>query len=178
MKAIDKNSSQYVDAQNKISTFNEYLDDIDSRPGYDIDILIRFFTEFENETAAIFQKYEQEAVSNAQSIASMIVESKQVGGTRGESIWIDTPKALLSSLILFTVRESHIDYSQHLGSVYRMLSELGVPSGPKTDKTYLDEIMDTFLPSDAIKLTQTATRIAGDRTKTSILVSTITPMQL
>ena len=177
MHSVDPSTSLYFNANNKVKEFKKYLEEIEGQSGYSTDVLLKYMKEFESECFAIFSKHEQEAVTNAQTIASMIVESKQVGA-RGESIWIDTPKALLASLILFVARESHMMHSQHLGSVYRMLSELSVPVNAKSDKTCLDTIVDAFLPSDAIKLTQTATRIAGDRTKTSILVSTITPMQL
>lgn len=180
MKTTDESNINFIKAKNKIDYFEETIETMQQDEGFDADILLRYLNEMKNECEEIFKEYEQEAVTNASTIAEMIIESKQVGSQRGESIWIDTPKALLTSLILFVARESHVEYSKHLGSTYRMMSDLSYPVDPSSRDatTILDTIFNAFKNDDAIKLSQTATRVAGDRTKTSINVSLIAPLQV
>lgn len=145
--------------------------------------LISYFEEVRTLEETIYKTHEQAAKTGSMSVADMVVESAQ-SGSRGDSIWIDTPKSTLSSIILFVCRESHIPNSRHLGSVYRVLAEMfpqieenkGQRNAP--EKGTWDIIMDNFVSTDAVVDAQTATKIAGDKTRSSILVSTVSPMNL
>lgn len=144
---------------------------------FSTDVLLSYYRELEKECSSYFTLCEQEAVKQAQNISGMIVEAGHAEGQRGESIWIEAPKALMASLILLTSRESHIPNSRHLSSVQGCLSELSTVVGRNGD-TILDTIMACMQPSDAVKLSQTATRLAGDRTKTSIYTSMAPTIQI
>lgn len=180
MATTEDTNINYIKAKNKIEYFEETINEISDDEAFSTDILLKYLTEIKGECEEIFAEYEQQAVTNASTIAEMIIESKQTGGNRGESIWIETPKALLTSLILFVARESHIPFSKHLGSTYRMMSDLSSPVDPtsRDATTILDTIFNEFKNEDAVRLSQTATRVAGDRTKTSINVSLISPLQV
>lgn len=175
-----ESSTLYLNAKTKIKEIEHVLKEFEETNELKTSFLLKYLYELDMEYDNIFKDCEQEASTNAQVIAEMLVESKQSGGRRGEAIWIDTPKALVASLILFVVRESHLPFSQHLGSVYRMLSDLTDALNPdgRDSKTTLDEITKSFLPNDVIRLNQTATRIAGDKTKASINVSSVSPIQI
>ena len=180
LKSMPESNENTVRAQNKIEAFKESIEKLESESIFSTESLLSFLVELQAESEETFRVYEQEAVTNAQTIAQMIVESGQTG-QRGEAIWIETPKALLAALILFVCRESHIPYSKHLGSAFRIMADLASTpekANGKSSKAPLDEILDSFKDGDAVRLAQTAQRIAGDKTKASINVSLVSPLQI
>lgn len=171
----------YLNAKGALAKYKNSKEEFVQNDKFTTDELIDFLSELQKDYEETFKIYEQEAINNAQTIAEMIVESKQSSGNRGESIWIETPKALLTSLIILVVRESIIPFSQHLGSVFRWESDLSKKANPQSrssDNTVLGTLTNSLLPTDAAFMASTADRVAGDKTRTSIEVSLVSAMQI
>ena len=160
--------------RHQIDQYNAYLDRC-HESGVTWDSVFFYLKEKENWYHAQFLTNDEAAMQNAKTIANMIIDSADTGRAKGEAIWSDGPKALISALILLTAREGlHVEES-HLGSVYMQLSTLMSPLDT-TGQTGIDVIMNNFLDDDSIKLSDAAMRIAPDKTKSSIVTSAISPM--
>ena len=161
--------------RHRVSVYEEFLQTID-KDGVTWDSLFYFLKEKEAWHYARFKDGDEAAMQNAQVIASMIIDSADTGHARGEAIWSDGPKSLLTALILLTAREGlHVEAS-HLGSIYMQLSTMMTPLDT-TGITALDVIVENFRDDDSIKLSEAAMRTAPDKTKSSIIVSAISPMK-
>ena len=183
LETINETSTLYSTSKTKIAKFQKFQQDIEENNGkLTTDTLIRYLKEVKDESEEVYKTYENDANTNAITISKMIVQSGNTSG-KTEDIWVNTPTALLSSIIMFIARESHIPYSKHLGSAFRILSDLSdnikaAPFGGNKDMTIMDKIFAGFEREDVIRLNQTATRLAGDKTKSSINVSLASPLQI
>lgn len=185
-KFVDSLNDSSKLKQNSLRTKNKFEDIVEKLEAnkdscFDISMILMYYEEVKEEYYQIYKEEEENATNYAQAIAKMIVDVSQSGGKKGEAIWTETPKALLTALITLLARESHIPNSQHLGSVFSFISELSDAaegSTPQQNKTKLDLIFDMFLQDDICRLKQSSVRIAGDKTKSSILVSAVSPMDV
>lgn len=161
--------------KHRVSVYQDFLDQLETE-GVTWDSLFFYLKEKENWHYAKFKDQDEAAMQNATVIAGMIIDSADTGHARGEAIWSDGPKSLLTALILLTAREGlHVEES-HLGSIYMQLSTMMTPIDT-TGITALDVIVENFLDDDSIKLSEAAMRTAPDKTKSSIIVSAISPMK-
>lgn len=161
--------------KHRVSVYREFLSQLETE-GVTWDSLFFYLKEKENWHYAKFKDQDEAAMQNATVIAGMIIDSADTGHARGEAIWSDGPKSLLTALILLTAREGlHVEES-HLGSIYMQLSTMMTPIDT-TGITALDVIVENFLDDDSIKLSEAAMRTAPDKTKSSIIVSAISPMK-
>lgn len=161
--------------KHRVSVYREFLSQLETE-GITWDSLFFYLKEKENWHYAKFTDQDEAAMQNATVIAGMIIDSADTGHARGEAIWSDGPKSLLTALILLTAREGlHVEES-HLGSIYMQLSTMMTPIDT-TGITALDVIVENFLDDDSIKLSEAAMRTAPDKTKSSIIVSAISPMK-
>ena len=145
-----------------------------------ISLLMRYFKELKEQHFHAYKDAEAEANIYARSIANMLVGTDSEH-QKGEKIWEDTPRALIVSIILFVCRETHLSTSAHMGSVFRFLSELSETqrSGrPNETRLEMDTLFSAFTPDDPCRLSQTSARVAGDRTKSSIMVSAVSPLEI
>lgn len=181
MKKSDPNSIPYKQSEKQRDEYMEIIKDVRDSEVLSTAYLVKYLTEIQFIEEHLYKEFQQTAYTSARSIAGMIVESGQGSGKRGESIWIDTPKALLTAIILFVCRESHIPNTRHLGSVYRILSDMFPPleegRNASTNGTW-DYVMEAYDPVDVVNDAQTATKMASSNTRTSVLVSAVTPMAL
>lgn len=161
--------------KHRVSVYREFLSQLETE-GVTWDSLFFYLKEKENWHYAKFEDQDEAAMQNATVIAGMIIDSADTGHAKGEAIWSDGPKSLLTALILLTAREGlHVEAS-HLGSIYMQLSTMMTPIDT-TGITALDVIVENFLDDDSIKLSEAAMRTAPDKTKSSIIVSAISPMK-
>lgn len=161
--------------KHRVSVYEDFLRQIEAE-GVTWDSLFFYLHEQENWHYAKYKDMDEAAMQNATVIAGMIIDSADTGHAKGEAIWSDGPKSLLTALILLTAREGlHVEAS-HLGSIYMQLSTMMTPIDT-TGITPLDVIVENFLDDDSIKLSEAAMRTAPDKTKSSIIVSAISPMK-
>ena len=147
----------------------------------DMDMFIKYLEERAKLEKATFKSVEERAVKNANTIAEIIVSAANEGGQKGEKIWQDTPKAMLSGLIIMTARDGFVEAQKHLGSIYLQLANLteDLPGGKMGQSmNTIDRIFQHYKDTDFAKLSLAAVKAAGDRTKSSIVVSTIPPMKV
>ncbi len=173
MESLSEDSYQYTSDKLKIEDCEAKIQMVQEAEDLTSEIILMYLEELRQESMNIYTALEQEASSTAQEIATMIVESNSKST---ESIWVDGPIGLLSSLILFVCRESHDKSARNLGTIYRILSDLKEES-PGGSNTF-DKLMTPFLTSDQVKLLGATAAIAPDRTKASIITSLIAPLRL
>ena len=181
IKAITMDQSDLIDfANRKIRELQNTQNIIKNENKVTVSLLIRFFKEKREQHYILYKDDEAEANIYARSIANMMINDNSSDRNKGEKIWEDTPKALLVSIILFICRETHLPTSAHMGSVFRFMSELSASASnaPNNTKLLMDELFEAFRPDDPCRLSQTSVRIAGDRTKSSILVSAVAPIEI
>ena len=147
----------------------------------DMDMFIKYLEERAKLEKATFKSVEERAVKNANTIAEIIISAANAGGRNSEKIWEDTPKAMLSGLIIMTARDGFVEAQKHLGSIYLQLANLteDLPGGKMGQSmNTIDRIFQHYKDTDFAKLSLAAVKAAGDRTKSSIVVSTIPPMKV
>jgi type IV secretory pathway TraG/TraD family ATPase VirD4 len=167
-------------ANREIRELNLNIEILQNQTHISITHLVRYFTELKREFHNKYKDEEAEATIYARSIANMLITGSDGDHQKGEKIWEDTPKALLVSLIIFICRETHLPTSAHMGSVFRFLSvHSETEKGQMGEsKLKMDTLFDNFEDDDPCRLSQTSVRIAGDRTRSSILVSAVAPIEI
>ena len=150
----------------------EYIDTYRSillKSEFSLEVLRTFLKDMLADHQSIWRSCETEANKNAKIVAQMIV-----GKTGSDKIWDDSAVALIQALIVLTCREADLDYSRHLGSVNRILSEL--IELDEYDKTGIDYLSDRLVYGDIVRTTLAGFRSTSDKTKTSVLFSANTPL--
>lgn len=181
ISAVTMDQSDLVDfANRKIRELNNTYNIILKEEKVTVSLLVRFFKEKREQHYILYKDDEAEANIYARSIANMLINDNSADRNKGEKIWEDTPKALLVSIILFICRETHLPTSAHMGSVFRFMSDLSAASTtqPNNPRLLMDDLFEGFRSDDPCRLSQTSVRIAGDRTKSSILVSAVAPIEI
>lgn len=126
----------------------------------------------DNKTNEIGIEAHSNLAKYAQSLAHTIVHQKK---RTDEPIWQNGEESLLTGLILY-VSEFAPQNERNLSSVYSLLVELGKPDAKGNSE--LGELMKLLDGNNLAKKYFGASDIAGDKTKGSIFVTTITDLIL
>lgn len=172
LNRADKDTSAYAMTKELVNKYETILGRL-SEDSFEFDDIKEFLKDLKADHEAVWKHCETNALNDAGSIATILIGDDS---NSGDKFWSQSATALVRGLIMMVCRESHLDNSKHLGSVYAMLSSLTVPDNQ--GHTDLDRITDRFLDSDLAKMAQATTRIASEKTKTSVFASAITPMSI
>lgn len=111
-------ADRYSSAYRQSLELKEKYESAIERDVFDIDALVEWLKDLKTEHEDAWIDHETAAVTQAGSIATMLVGKDD----KGDKFWSQTAISMQKSLILMACRESHLPFSKHLGSVNRMLA--------------------------------------------------------
>lgn len=162
----DKDSTSHQMTQDLVNIYEAILGRLNEGT-FELDDVKQFLLDLKTDNEAIWKHCEMNALNDAGSIATILVSKDEASSA--DPFWDITAIDLLRGLILLVCRESVLPNSKHLSSVNTMMANLCIADAQ--GKTDLDRIIDRLLDEDLIKTALSTTRMAPDKTKSSIYVS-------
>lgn len=176
LKSAIPESEPYFQAQEAIKQYSERIEYLNNH-NLDFDTIKDFLKDLQADHLVIWKDYETTASIHSGSIAKMIIGSNASGDGK---FWEQTATSLAKGLIMLVCRESHLDYSKHLGSVARIMSMLTIPknNGGGKEETDLGLIIQRYQDDDPIRNAFADSLMSAEKTRSSIYVSANAPISI